>query len=63
MNTISIYNQSTIQQFQEGIIIQYYFRQEILRISPTPLHTEEMIDELVDSIECVFKNLNLRMES
>ncbi|CAD8142405.1 unnamed protein product [Paramecium pentaurelia] len=37
--------------------------QEILRISPTPLHTEEMIDQLVDSIECVFKSLNLRMES
>ena len=33
---------------------------ERLRITPTPLHTKEMADNLVDSLKKVWKNLNIR---
>ena len=33
---------------------------ERLRITPTPLHTEEMADNLVESLKSVWKNLNIR---
>ena len=33
---------------------------ERLRITPTPLHTEEMVDSLVESLKSVWKNLNIR---
>ena len=33
---------------------------ERLRITPTPLHTEEMADNLVESLKKVWKNLNIR---
>ena len=32
---------------------------ERLRITPTPLHTEEMADNLVESLKKVWKNLNI----
>ena len=32
---------------------------ERLRITPTPLHTKEMADSLVDSLKKVWKNLNI----
>ena len=33
---------------------------ERLRITPTPLHNEEMVDRLVESLKSVWKNLNIR---
>ena len=33
---------------------------ERLRITPTPLHSEDMVNNLVDSIKKVWKNLNIR---
>ena len=33
---------------------------ERLRITPTPLHTEEMADNLVESLKKVWKYLNIR---
>ena len=33
---------------------------ERLRITPTPLHNEEMVDSLVESLKSVWKNLNIR---
>ena len=33
---------------------------ERLRITPTPLHTDEMIDELVYALKFAFDELNLR---
>ena len=33
---------------------------ERLRITPTPLHSEEMVDSLVESLKSVWKNLNIR---
>ena len=32
---------------------------ERLRITPTPLHTEDMVNNLVDSLKKVWKNLNI----
>ena len=32
---------------------------ERLRITPTPLHSEEMADNLVESLKKVWKNLNI----
>lgn len=34
--------------------------QELLRVSPTPNHTDEMIDKLVVALEGVFEELKLR---
>ena len=34
---------------------------ERLRITPTPLHTDEMVKKLVRALQCVFSNLNIQL--
>lgn len=34
--------------------------EELLRVSPTPNHSDQMIDELVNALDAVFSELNIR---
>jgi 5-aminolevulinate synthase len=34
--------------------------EEILRISPTPNHTQEMVDKLVYALKIVFERINIK---